>query len=62
MNILRAAFAPIYFCQKITKPNCILRKAVQSTFVQKKCALNVDEIDIWFFCVFHFECLLAYKS
>jgi len=22
INILRAAFVPIFFCQKITKPNC----------------------------------------
>jgi hypothetical protein len=34
-NILRAALAPIFFCQKITKPNCNLRKATQNIFVQK---------------------------
>jgi hypothetical protein len=26
-NILQAAFAPIYACQKITKPSCIREKA-----------------------------------
>jgi len=36
INILRPAFAPIFFCQKITKPNCYWRKAVQNTkFVLK---------------------------
>jgi len=33
-NILQAAFAPIFFCQKITQPNCNLNKAAQSTVVQ----------------------------
>jgi hypothetical protein len=45
INILQAAFAPIFFSQKITKPNCNKRKAVQSTFVQKRHTYNVDEID-----------------
>ncbi len=34
INILRAAFVQIFFCQKITKPNCNQRKAMQSTYVQ----------------------------
>ncbi len=34
-NILRAVFVPIFFCKKITKPNCSTRKAAQSTFVKK---------------------------
>jgi len=33
INILQAAFAPIFFFQKIIKPICNYRKAVQSTFV-----------------------------
>jgi len=41
-NILQAAFAPIYFGQKITKPICKKRQAVQNTFVQKNCLLTVD--------------------
>ncbi len=36
INILGAAFAPIFLCQKITKPKCNQRRAAQSTFVQKK--------------------------
>jgi len=40
-NTLRVAFAPIFFHQKISKPNSNWRKAVQSTFIQK----NVDKID-----------------
>ncbi len=36
INILQAAFAPIFFCQKKkSKPNCNQREAAQSTFVQK---------------------------
>jgi len=35
-NILQAAFAPIFLCRKVTKPNCYLREASKSTFVQKK--------------------------
>jgi hypothetical protein len=35
INILQADFALKFFCQKKSKPNCNLRKAVQSTFVQK---------------------------
>ncbi len=27
INILQAAFVPLFFCQKITKPNCNKRKA-----------------------------------
>jgi hypothetical protein len=34
-NILRAAFAPIFFPKKMTKPNRKHRKAYQNTFVQK---------------------------
>jgi len=34
-HILRAAYAAIFFSQKITKPNCKWRKAAQKTFVQK---------------------------
>jgi len=33
INILQAAFELISFYQKITKPNCNERKAVQSTFL-----------------------------
>jgi len=35
INTLRAAFVSIFFCQKITKPKLNLKRAVQSTFVQK---------------------------
>jgi len=35
INILLAAFAPIFLCQKITKPNRNLRKAAQNSFVPK---------------------------
>jgi len=45
INNLRAAFAPIFLCQKkITKPNCNKRKAAQNTLLQKSCSKNVDEI------------------
>jgi len=44
-NILRASFLPIFFCQKITKPNCNYRKSVQNTFVLKSCSKNVGKID-----------------
>jgi len=44
INILRAAFAPIFLCQKITNPNCTYGKASQNTFVQKRRKYNVDEI------------------
>jgi len=37
INILQAAFAPIFFCQKITKPNCNITKDSKSTFLQKSC-------------------------
>ena len=37
-NILRGAFAPISFCQKVTNPNCKRIKAAQNTFVQKSCS------------------------
>jgi len=35
INILQAAFAPIFLCQKIAKPNCNEKKAAQNTLVQK---------------------------
>jgi hypothetical protein len=35
INILGAAFAPIFFCQKVTKPNSNLRKGAQSTCMKK---------------------------
>jgi hypothetical protein len=35
INTLRATFVPIFLRQKITKPKCNYRKAVQSIFVQK---------------------------
>jgi len=38
INILRAAFAQIFFCQKITKPNYNWRKAARSNFIGKKAA------------------------
>jgi len=38
--ILLAAFALIFFCQEITKPNCKREKVAQSTFVQKKASVN----------------------
>ncbi len=34
-NILQGALAPIFFFQKITKPNCKWWKAAQNTFVKK---------------------------
>jgi len=34
-NIIKVAFAPIFFCQKNTKWNCKYAKAAQNTFVQK---------------------------
>jgi len=37
INILLAAFATIFLCQKNTKPNCKKRKAEQNTFAQKSC-------------------------
>ncbi len=33
INILRLAFAQIFFCKKITKLNCKQRKTVQNTFL-----------------------------
>ncbi len=41
INILRAAFAPIFFCQKITNPKCKWRKAAQSSNVRNRRALNM---------------------
>jgi len=35
INILHTPIAPIFLCQKKTKPNCNKRKALQNTFVQK---------------------------
>jgi len=35
-NILKVAFLLIFFCQKITKPNCDMSKALLNTFEQKK--------------------------
>jgi len=35
INILPAAFAPILFHQKVTKPNCNKRKAAQFAFIRK---------------------------
>jgi hypothetical protein len=37
INILRAAFALIFLCQKITNPNCNWRKTSQNTFIKKSC-------------------------
>jgi len=34
-NILRVALAPIFFGQKITKPNCKQRKAAKKTLARK---------------------------
>jgi len=34
-NILRAAFVPIFFRQKNTKPNCKYKKAAHNTFEWK---------------------------
>ncbi len=47
INILRAAFVPIFLCQKTMKPNCTLRKAWEKTFVQKVERKMLDEIDTW---------------
>jgi len=44
-NILRAAWAPILFCQKITKPNSKWRKSVQNACTWKICLKNAGEID-----------------
>jgi len=38
-------FLLIFWCQKITKPNCNYRKAAQFAFVRKMRVQNVDEID-----------------
>ncbi len=43
LNSSTEHFAHIFFCQKITKPNCTWRKAAKSTFIRR----NVDEIDIF---------------
>jgi len=45
INILRPAFALIFFCQNYTKKKCNLRKAAQNTSIQKSCSKNVAEID-----------------
>jgi len=37
-NNLQAAFAPIFFCQNITMPNCKLRWALHNTFAWKSCS------------------------
>jgi hypothetical protein len=37
-NILQAAFALLFICQKITESNSKERKAAQNTFVQKNCS------------------------
>jgi hypothetical protein len=34
-NILQTAFVPVFFCQKITKPNFNYRIATQKTSIQK---------------------------
>ena len=44
-DIAPAAFAPISFCQKITKLSHKYRRAAQKTFARKSCLYNVDEID-----------------
>jgi len=44
-NILWAAFAPKYFCQKNTNPNCRHIKAAQKTFIPKSCSSKISEID-----------------
>jgi len=58
INILRAAFAPMFCHLKTIKPNCNQRKAVQNTFSQKKFAhkmsmkltpLRADPIKLFFF-------------
>ncbi len=46
INILQAAFAPIFFCQTVTKPNCNSRKALNCTFMQRRCKLNDNKIDL----------------
>ncbi len=38
---LQAAFAPIFFGQKITKPNCAYRKAAENNLVQKNAACKM---------------------
>jgi len=38
INILQAAFVPIFFWLKIKKPNCKYIKATQNTFKQKSCS------------------------
>ncbi len=45
INIIWAVFALRFFRQKNSKPNCNLRKALKSTFVQKSRSHNVDEIE-----------------
>jgi len=35
INILQAAFAPLFLHQKLQKPNCKHRKAAQNSYVQK---------------------------
>jgi len=45
IKILRAVFTPIFLHQKITKPNCNQRKAVQNTLVQKTLRIKCDKID-----------------
>jgi len=46
INILRAAFAPIFLRQKNNKAK-LWRKAVKNTFARKQRAKNVGEIDPW---------------
>ena len=38
INILRAAFAPIFLCQKITKPNCRQKKFSAQEYWRKSCS------------------------
>jgi len=40
INILRAAFAPIFFCQKITKPDCNYREKMPKALLYKKAGLK----------------------
>ncbi len=44
-NILRAAFAQIFLCQKSTNLKCKYKKAAVKTFARKSCAQNVGKID-----------------
>jgi hypothetical protein len=55
-NNLRAAFVPIFFCQKITKSDCEHIYTLKNTFVWKSCYLNVGEIDT---CILSFSLAIS---